>query len=668
MSKVALQRIRVTGFKRHYKVLLRELHKSGIMQLCDNTVSGSQSLEGSFDQHYGAFDAARTQFAIDFLSPYQKATSKLDNLLSGGKLVLRETDAQSRLKAFTGQADGVIAECEKLEEDLVRAQNQLAAQPAQLELAINLQDLHTTVQDDFNTEQTTTWIGKIPRVAKSELMKALAGESNLIDLALLGETKLHVFVRVTTLNEMVEAAEAKLQSAGFEAIDLAAELEGFEGHTPSQIRYELEKKAKNLEKTITDLEAKATKLAGHVEDLKILADSQLAQKEKNDAQGKMFLSEKTFSFEAWIMSSALADFQDWSQKAFAKEVVAETIELEEGEEPPVLMSNKFGVASFEPITEMYGLPRVSEFDPTPLLAPFFLVFFGLCLSDVGYGAILTGIALFFLVLGKFSSGAKTTLRLLLYCGLAAMVGGVLLGGYFGLTPAQMPFLTDPATGLFYGQILTPTEGSGPITFLMISLMLGVIHLFFGMLINFAQQLKNKDYEGAFLDTAVWMFMLGSLGAFALSGQLGLDAETTKYTAIGAAILLVLTQGRAQKNWLLKPVFGLLGLYNITNYLSDLLSYSRIMALGLATGVVGFAMNLTAGIFADMMPHPVLGVLIAVFVVLLGHFLNFSLSLLGAFIHSGRLQFIEFFGKFYEGGGTKFVPFVRQSKYVLLQDK
>ena len=130
---------------------------------------------------------------------------------------------------------------------------------------------------------------------------------------------------------------------------------------------------------------------------------------------------------------------------------------------------------------------------------------------------------------------------------------------------------------------------------------------------------------------------------------------------------MITQSRDQKNWLLKPIFGLLGLYNVTGYLSDLLSYSRIMALGLATGVIGYAMNLTAGIFGEMMPHPAIGAVVAVTIILFGHTLNFSLSLLGAFIHSGRLQFIEFFGKFYTSGGHPFTPFRRTNKYLFIKD-
>ena len=139
------------------------------------------------------------------------------------------------------------------------------------------------------------------------------------------------------------------------------------------------------------------------------------------------------------------------------------------------------------------------------------------------------------------------------------------------------------------------------------------------------------------------------------------------TLVGAGIL-ILTQGRSHKNWLMKPIIGVLALYGGTSDLSDLLSYARIMALGRATGVVGFAMNLTAGVIYDLLPFPALGLIGAALVAVCGHGLNFALSLLGAFIHSGRLQFIEFFGKFYEAGGKPFMPFGKSFKYCFVKDR
>lgn len=289
---------------------------------------------------------------------------------------------------------------------------------------------------------------------------------------------------------------------------------------------------------------------------------------------------------------------------------------------------------------------------------------------MGYGLILTLASLFFVVFGKFDKAAKTSLMLLVLCGISAIIGGVVLGGYFGMTPEQLPIMvnpnSDPEMPMFYGQLLNPMEGAGPMIFLGLSFAAGVLHLLVGLLAEFVRNIQNKEYIAAFADSAAWFYFLLMIAVFAVSDLIGLDKGLTGNLALSGAGILIITQGRAQKNWLLKPIFGLLGLYNITGYLSDLLSYSRIMALGLATGVIGFAMNLTAGILSDMMPHWTLGLLIASIVILSGHGLNFVLSLMGAFVHTGRLQFIEFFGKFYDGSGEKFEPFKRAKKYLFFR--
>jgi len=260
-------------------------------------------------------------------------------------------------------------------------------------------------------------------------------------------------------------------------------------------------------------------------------------------------------------------------------------------------------------------------------------------------------------------------------GLFAVFGGVLLGSWFGMTPEIAPsfLLVDgwEAGGQppFVGQILDPMSGSGPLTFLIVSMIMGSVQLLFGLLVSFVQKLISRDFAGAICDSFGWLFFIASLLFFGVTkgvSSLAHLGPLASNLALGGSVFLILTGGRDQKNWLLKPIFGLVGLFGITGYLSDLLSYSRLMALGLATGVVGGAMNLTAGILGDMMPFLILKIVVVTFVLLSGHMLNLALSLLGAFVHSGRLQFIEFFGKFYEGGGESFKPFLREKKYLFFR--
>jgi len=423
------------------------------------------------------------------------------------------------------------------------------------------------------------------------------------------------------------------------------------------------------------LEKRAIELTSYLDDFKILYDYNSWRKKKNDIQHKMLKTQNLFAFEAWMPTKEFEKFSKWIRNAFVGEIEIEQIQAEEDEVIPVLVHNKKGIASFEPVTEMFGTPNNQDIDPTAAVAPFFFVFFGLCLSDVGYGAILTIVALWFLLFGKFPSKAKEGILLLVLCGIGAVLGGIMLGGYFGITAEQAPqFLlnSDFLAGVegampFRGQLIDPMAGSGPIIFLGLAMGLGMLQLLTGLALDFVKRLKNKEYVDAFCDPLSWLFFLLMLVCFALAESLGLDKELFKKLALAGAILLIITQGRSQKNWLLKPIFGVLGLYNVTGYVSDILSYSRLMALGLATGVIGFAMNLTAGILGGMMPVKALGFVVAILVLICGHGLNFALSLLSAFVHSGRLQFIEFFGKFFEGNGRKFKPFVREKKYLFFRN-
>ncbi len=632
------------------------------MEILETSVFIENS-EGKIDEHFGVFDLARLDFAIQFLSKYESAKPKIDTILSGGKLILPEEESKKRVQGFSKKSEHIVAECEQLEEELVKAKNELAKLPGQSSLLEKLGDFNIPLTKDYSTEQTKTLIGSILTASESKFLEKLSRQSNLLDLQILSRSNRKTFIRITGINSLSKPISEQLNNFQFEELDYASDLSPFFGKTPAEIHLEIEKNNVQLQARIESINRKASDFVKYLEDLRILFDYNQWWKRKSDLQHKILRTSHLFAFEGWTAEREVWNLEKWLKNTFVGEVILEKIEKAKDEAPPVLLKNEKGVSSFEPIVDMFGVPSAKEFDPTAFMMPFFTVFFGLCLSDVGYGSILTLIAAWLLIFGKFSKEAKNSILLLLICGTSAIIGGVILGGYFGMTPAQAPGFLVSEGGKFYGQLLDPMAGMGPIIFLGIALGLGVLQLLFGICLDFVKKVQNKEYVNAFCDSAAWFFFLLMLILFGVADFVGLPKDLFANLSLAGAGILVLTQGRDQKNWLLKPIFGILGLYNVTSYLSDLLSYSRIMALGLATGVVGFAMNMTAAILGEMVSVPVLGTIIAVAVILFGHTLNFALSLLGAFIHSGRLQFIEFFGKFYEGGGRKFLPFKRENKYI-----
>lgn len=674
MAKVPLQKIRITGLRKHYKILMQELHRWGLMEIIEKPefIEQSQAEEETF---FAVFDLARIEFALKFLAPFESKKDKTDTFLSGGKMVMSEEEAKNKLKSFSTRAEEVISQCEEIEESQVRATNQLQKIERKKSIILPYKLFQTPLKESFDTDDSQTWIGAVRTSQKEKFVEAISTESNLVDLDIFGEDDAKFYFRMTVSREIAPRTLEVLNEYGFEELDIENEFAEFLNQKPREIYRSLEREEAELRQSVENLHKKRVDLAVHLENLRILYDYNSWRKKKNDLQHKILRTKNLFAFEAWMPEKDFDHLGKWIGDIFVGEVALEEASLEEGEEPPVLIQNKPGLASYEVVTEMFGTPGNNDIDPTSYLAPFFFIFFGLCLSDVGYGGILTLVAAFFLLFGTFSRAAKDGLRLLLFCGIGAFLGGIFVGGYFGMTPEQAPtFLlsADYLAGIenampFKGQFLDPMKGQGPILFLILSMGLGVIQLLTGVFLDFVRKLKNKEYVDAFCDPLAWFYFLITLVGFAIADKVGLPKELFKNLAISGAIILVLTQGRDQKNWFLKPISGVLGLYNVTGYVSDLLSYSRIMALGLATGVIGFAMNLTAGILGGMMPHPILGFVVAVAFLLFGHSLNFSLSLLGAFVHSGRLQFIEFFGKFFEGGGRKFKPFAREKKYLFFRN-
>ena len=311
---------------------------------------------------------------------------------------------------------------------------------------------------------------------------------------------------------------------------------------------------------------------------------------------------------------------------------------------------------------MYSLPDYRGFDPTSIFALFYAVFFGIMLSDAGYGIIMA--AGCFTVLRKFNLEGNTykMVKLFFYCGISTTIWGALFGGWFGDIVAVFTrtFLgTEIAVAPIW---FNPLDD--PMKMLIFSLALGIIHLFTGMAIKAYMQIKEGHWFDALCDEGFWYITIIGLIAW-LGGGMVLPSAVAVgkwMTIIGAAGLL-LTGGRHNKGFG-KITGGLSNIYNITSYMSDILSYARLLALGLATGVIAQVVNTLGSLFGGGIG----GLIALVIIFLLGHTLNLAINVLGAFIHSSRLQYVEFFGKFYEDGGEPFDPFRKKTKYIKIEQE
>jgi len=380
--------------------------------------------------------------------------------------------------------------------------------------------------------------------------------------------------------------------------------------------------------------------------------------QKQAAREAMKKTKSTVMVQGWIPENKFVHLQ-MSLKQKLPDAAIVPLAADDGEQPPVELKNNPLLTPFESVTKLYGLPQYHEMDPTPYLSLFFILFFALCLTDAGYGAVqalITGAVLLKL---KPKVKDQPLLWLLFISGLVTVAVSIPFGGWFGMTPQQAPaFMTETrADGVmwFKGQVWNLGEQKG-ISFLQnLALALGVIHLTFGIVPSAFWKIRNRQYAAAFWQDVSTLAMIASL----IAAFLG-PVEYKQYAtyAIYASVAFMVW-GKGYGSPLIKrPFMGFLQTLNwFLGMLGNVLSYLRILALGLVTGALAFTVNLVAEQIGALLPwFLVIPFMITVYIV--GHTANIALNVLGAFIHSGRLQFVEFFSQFFEGGGRPFKPFTR----------
>jgi len=349
-------------------------------------------------------------------------------------------------------------------------------------------------------------------------------------------------------------------------------------------------------------------------------------------------TKRFFGVTGWILEKDEKKFFNFL-KRFEGKVYVKTREPLKTESPPTKLKNPQIISPFEILTTMYAPPSYYSLDPTMFLAPFFFFFVGVCISDAGYGLVLSVLSFYILKKKKLSSKAKLFFKLLGYLGISTFFVGVFLGSFFGI---ELPFkLIDMKTS--------------PFEFLIFCFLVGLVQILLGLFLKAYLSLKRRNYN-QFLLQVSWIGILVCLPLYFLVKSLLL-----KYLSILFCIGIILFSSES-KNIIIRFFKGLYELYGISRYLSDVLSYSRLLALGMATGVIAMVINILAEFFFKI---PVLGLILGGIFLVFGHSFNIFINLLSGFIHSARLQFVEFFPKFFELGKKYFEPFRIVTKYTRL---
>ncbi len=662
MSITPVKKIQLAAVASHKDKILEILQDFGSMHI-ENIESGEgasslhkESKDDLHDIQKIELDYANIEYAIKMLAPYGEKRGLL-----AGPISFSPKEIEKKATSF--DFSGIVKQCVAIEDVMAKAKNDLSFLKNEKIQYAPWKNLQIELQNLKGTKQAGIFTGGFRTSTFAQTKEELSGLNSLISFESVHADEKQTYVTIVFSREIEKELRQFLSEHKFTETEMPAG----DGLIKEYLKT-VDDKISDSEKILREQEHELKKLAKHLDDLKVTYDYLSWQKDKAETKRKVGNTEYSFIVNAWVPGNKMAKLESAIGEHTGEYNITE-LPLAEGENPPVIIENKGVIWPFETLTRMYGLPRHDEMDPTPFLSVFFIIYFALCLTDAAYGLIMFIVMALALKYMKFGEGIKRLVKLLMYCGLATFVIGALFGGWFGLEADKMPeFLTyTDAAGekMFLFQLVNSV--TNPLTVLILALALGFVQILFGTYIKLYHSFMHGSKKDALMDTGSWAFMLTGIGFFILAAAkvLPSPADTIgQWWVILGAVILILTQGRDKKNPIMKLLAGILSLYGLVNYMSDVLSYSRLLALGLATAIIALAVNVIVNL---AMGIPYIGWLFAIVIFVGGHIFNLVLNALGSFIHAGRLQFVEFFSKFLEGGGKEFQSFSKKSKYVYIKN-
>ncbi|MDR3051680.1 MAG: V-type ATP synthase subunit I [Oscillospiraceae bacterium] len=498
------------------------------------------------------------------------------------------------------------------------------------------------------TRDTRLMLGQLPIKAVEGLRQAITAQALPVALHSVNVDRKDCQLLLMVHAGAVQALGALLQEAGFAPVQFP----GAKGTVAENIAA-LQQELADIAGEEKALDARWVQLSPEAADLKVLHDLCQAHYLREQAAQRFVQTRQTLYLRAWVPAPA-AEGVRAAVLQTAPDTAIEITDPLDDEKPPTLLRNHWFPTQFEGVVSGFSLPDPRGLDPTFMMAPFFACLFGMMVSDAGYGLLMAVLIPLIIHLIKPRGTGKKMLWLLSLGGGATLVWGFLFNTWFGAPLVAKAPLLDPM--------------AQPLEMVALCLGVGLVHLFtamgIGAYINFK---RGKPWDAVF-DQFSWLAIIGGVLLLALPGLLGLSpvwGQVGQVLALVGVALVLFFAGRSNKNFVGRIVGGLGSLYNITGWLGDLLSYTRLFGMGLATGVVGMVINMLAGMIMGGGP---LGVVIGLVVMAGGHAFNMAINVLGAYVHACRLQYIEFFGKFYEDGGVPFRPLHADTRFVDLPAK
>jgi len=652
-----MKKVTIVALQKDRKFLIEHLQDSSLVELESRKESrdGFEKIDLSSRRQVFERQRASAEKALKILDTVKSEKSSLLSSLSGR----REIDPDE-IGEFSKRAPEVLDACNEII-SLDKLCSDCAAEKVRLKTSITQLEPWENLDIPFSLKKTSSVsiiLGSLPGEWSEKAFKEkLAEQTELVfDCEVISSSRNMTCFALFVPKTQKDDAEAFLRSLGFS-------YPSFNGNeSPASLLKEYREKIDELESESENAIEKIASFSEKRQDIKFAIDFFTIRADKYEAISSLDQSKHTFVVTGFIPEEDCPKLEK-----ICSRLECSIVEFEDaGDDAPVkLKNNKFSEPA-QAIVTMYSSPGVTDIDPTPILAFFYYFFFGMMFSDAGYGLLM--FLACFIAIRKFKpeKNMRNNLKLFEYCGISTFIWGLVYGSFFGNAPAVY-------YNHFTGSNITMADicpwpildqKNDAMTIMILSIALGLIHILAGMACKFYVLWKHGDKKGALFDVGSWMLLLIGVAVAAAGAKFGKTVMNIGiYIALFCVAVLILTQGRGKKNIFMRLLSGVASLYDITSYVSDLLSYSRLLALGLTTGVMAEVFNL----LSEMLGKSVPGIILMIVVFILGHAINIGLNALGSYVHTMRLQYVEMFSKFYEGGGKQFEPFSLNSKYVRIKE-
>ena len=643
MAILKMKKLRICGVSEEQTQLIRQLQLLGSVEIgAPCALTDTQGVQ--------VFCAGDGKSADALLRTSARLTSALETLKhyetkKGGLFAARPEKTIGEL--FSDEAYAAALDTAQAVLDAQDARSRLAAEKSRLtavrESFVPWQQLPLPLET-LGTQHTRILLGTVPAQTDLEALRAKVFEAaDEVQLEQISADQQSLYLLVFVHKCAAEAVGAALREAGF----ALTTFDGVQGTAAENIRRTDEAIAACEQQDAEKL-AELTALAAQKPALQLAFDRCTQEISKAQAADRLVHSEKTFCLGGWVPCEDVGKLEALLSGFCCAWELTDPAPEEYPDVPVKLRNNKL-TWPLNMVTEMYSLPAYDGVDPNPLMAPFFILFYGIMMADMGYGLLMILASIIITKKSRPKGTSGQMFGLMFSCGISTFLMGALTGGFFGDFLPQLVGIIDPDTTFkALPSLFTPLDDT--ITILIGAMALGFVQIVTGMAISFVEKIKKGQIMDAIWEELTWWVVFAGIACMALG-------VTNIVLYVGLAMVVVGSGWSAKGFGKVTAIFG--SVYNhVTGYFGDILSYSRLMTLMLAGSVIASVFNTLGAIPGN--------VVIFLIISALGNGLNFALNLLSCYVHDLRLQCLEYFGKFYQDGGKPFEPLAINTKYVDIQ--